>query len=615
MKRRLISYDAFEKIQDESVSSTAQELVEAEDIVSKALNIDVQLHCYGQEDVIYETSDGNFVHANYCIDEGQLKFEQIEELVIDEETQHNKNLEVISKMLSAVFEDNKSEADKFFSDYISMPHNKKSLNESKKLRRVPIRKEVNGKPTIVGYKKARWETTPKSHETSQKTTARVRSKIKKRKAEPESARKLRKLKRSRIKLMKECNYIANGVSNYLDYLEFGPTLSEASVQLDEKGNTTTLHIPSKEVRSKNKLIQFNWDTLKADNTVMRTSAKTMSEDVNFCKAVAELKRHNAVSDNDALEEALGNIVTNWPSVLYLTQTELASVVKEALDTVGATNFDDQTCDFMAEGILRVAHNAYSDRVNKIFKLAGVNPDKLQEDENTDKYMQFKNVVDQFYPTIDENQQLEMQVFVDLYEVIREIYEVAREEDNTHLQMETSDHLEKLLPIVQLEARPSVEIAEAATEWLSMFVETNLETKPWNVSNKPHVTVSGDHPDMAVKARHSYAPASDSSGNWGDVAPASDGKNYKGGEADKMRNDAWGQFGGDNVFPSLQNPYTPKPFGDYTMKGEPGVDKANDPTGQWDSGDTWPNLQNPYVPASIDVWKMNKGKEQDLIVDK
>jgi hypothetical protein len=100
----------------------------------------------------------------------------------------------------------------------------------------------------------------------------------------------------------------------------------------------------------------------------------------------------------------------------------------------------------------------------------------------------------------------------------------------------------------------------------------------------------------------------------------DSMTYKGGKHSKeARSHSWGNVGGKDTFPSLSNPYVPKPFGDYTMKGEKGVDK--DTFGQhhstWQSGDTWPKLQNPYVPKAETPhsYKMNKGKEKDLVIDK
>jgi hypothetical protein len=96
----------------------------------------------------------------------------------------------------------------------------------------------------------------------------------------------------------------------------------------------------------------------------------------------------------------------------------------------------------------------------------------------------------------------------------------------------------------------------------------------------------------------------------------DDNNYKGKYSKMARTNSWGNEGGSDTFPNLKNPYIPKPFGDYTMKGEKGVDK--EATGQhhstWQSKDTWPNLHNPHVPKG-ETPKSYKMKEKDLIVDK
>jgi hypothetical protein len=95
--------------------------------------------------------------------------------------------------------------------------------------------------------------------------------------------------------------------------------------------------------------------------------------------------------------------------------------------------------------------------------------------------------------------------------------------------------------------------------------------------------------MNDKARHGYAPASDFSGDWGDSLPqiSGDKVGYKGGAPEETRNRSWGNKGGNEVWPSLTNPYI-KQGGDYTMKGEKNVSKNHDTEGltQWQSGDTW-----------------------------
>jgi hypothetical protein len=215
--------------------------------------------------------------------------------------------------------------------------------------------------------------------------------------------------------------------------------------------------------------------------------------------------------------------------------------------------------------------------------------------------------------LDESNTVEMQVFVDLYEAFRQIHRGAEREGNNALKAEASSFLRELHPIVSQEIEPNLDVAIDAAAWLNNFVETNLEMHPWNVSNSTHISINGDHPQMAKNAAHPYKPSADFSGDWGDTAPVSDGKSYKGGLADEMRSRSWGNIGGNDTYPSLDNPYVPKPFGDYKIKGEKDIDGDSGLLGHEGGSDTWPDLQNPYVPKA-ETPQSYKMKSDDLVVD-
>ena len=577
MKRKLIDYDVFERIESDSMSAAQRELVDAEPILSKALgSCGVALRCYGPDTVVYESCDGSFVHATYKIQDKHVVFENIEQLVIDEDDSKKKSKETVTRMVEAILEGDENKAKSHFDSYLEMPTTIRSFKEG-------------------AFARTRMQEEAASQEKSGSKCPKCVMAVKK------------------DKCMEWAN-LCDNVKGYTEFKQFGSVMKESEAQYDKKGNIVGLRLPTGPARNEAKLIQLTWQhMLDTDVKVLRGKAKMMAESQEFCKAIAELKRHNAFSDSDALEEALENIVSKWPEVLYLTEGELSQLIKVALETVNATNYDDQACDFMAEGILRVAHHAYQDRVNKVLTLAGV--DQIKEDEE-DPYAIFKGVATEFYPSLDEADKVEMDVFVDLYETLREVHKLADAQDNNYVKAETAAHLDELVAILKQEAEPTMEVLTSAAKWLTMLVETNLETQDWVPSNSTHQTVQGDHPAMAQKAKHPYVPARDFSGDWGDSAPVSDGKNYKGGLADEMRSRSWGNVGGSDTYPALQNPYIPKPFGDYTGT-EKGVDKASDSTGQWTSGDTWPNLQNPYIPSAEtpQSYKMNKGAEKDLVVDK
>lgn len=577
MRRKLIKQDAFDAIANSSITNAEHELREAEEILAKALNKDyLKLRCFNDKTALFETLDGTYVHAGYNINNENVTLNGIEELVVDDETRKDKMKGTLSEMIDALLVDNQSKASSLLGNYLEMfnwKENKKQVG----------RQEINEKKLQTEH----------FEQTIRKEAAKGND-------------------------IADAYFVAKNVLEYAKFVRLGPALDESVSKTDDNGNVTDLKVPSSRLRNEGKLLSFNWKTLNHKVKVLRDGASGLAESQNFCRAMADLKRHNAISDNQGLEECLDAVIQHWPNVLYVTQPELAVIVAEALQTVDAKNYDDQTCAFMAEGILRRAYDAYAEKVQHILHLASA--PKL-EDKEVDPYLYFQQVVEQFYPAIDERFGLERKVFADLYESLERIYKKADRRGDSALRNETASYLNELADVLNNNAKPDLELAVEVATWAKTLIETNLESGVWNVSNKAHHTVSGDHPDMTRKASHGYTPSKDFSGDWGDPAPAigQDNMSYKGKASDEMRSRSWGNIGGKETFPSLSNPYIPKPFGDYTMKGEKGVDKDTfgQHHGSWQSSDTWPGLQNPYVPkeAGGEGGKGHKMKADNLVVDK
>jgi hypothetical protein len=277
-------------------------------------------------------------------------------------------------------------------------------------------------------------------------------------------------------------------------------------------------------------------------------------------------------------------------VIYLAEKELAAVVKESLESVGAVNFDDETCSFLAEALLRTVHDNYVDTVAKVVKLAGA---KVNENAG-DAYSEFQRVAGEFYARIDEQAELEMQAFVDVYEALRQIHETAKEEDNADVAEMAAERLDSLLPIVTGKADADFEILGEAAEWLYDIVEASAP-ESWT-PDTPVVKADGQHPELAKKGRHSQSPA-DMQGDTPSQHHTSDGKEVQGSAAKELANDGWSNIGGEGVYPSLDNPYVPKADMPKIV-GEKDVDSDSGQLAHWGDSETWPNLQNPYVKASV-----------------
>ena len=105
MKRKLISFDAFKKIQETSITNTQAELIACEDFIAQNLSYDnVKLLSFGESDVTYETPDGSYVHATYTVRDNDVTFDNVQELIIETESERIESKSKISKMIDSILE-------------------------------------------------------------------------------------------------------------------------------------------------------------------------------------------------------------------------------------------------------------------------------------------------------------------------------------------------------------------------------------------------------------------------------------------------------------------------------------------------------------------------------
>ena len=531
MKKKLVQYNEFKEMENNSLTFAQSELISAEDILSNVLETSVDLHCFTENDVIYETIDGDYVRATYEIKDGKINLENIETIVVDEDSIKKESHSVLSDMVDSLLDGNEEKAKSNFDSYITSAAISKVFSEvvgkttmtltkgtgktSKRLHR----KRPRGAVAAGVRRRKKTELWKKTHPGLVRQIKALAGRMSKKLGKLRTAmgHKVRRVfTRFNLgkKKMTEWVDLCHNVLEYVDLHNYGPVLSETQVSYDEDGNITSVSIPTEHQRNESKWAQSGWKALNGTIKDLRTEAKDLNDDEEFCKALADLKRSNALSDNDALEETLEGIVTKWPSVLYLTQEELAQRISASLETVGATNFDDHTCNFMSEGILRSAHNAYSDRVERIEKLSG-----YETEASDDSYVDFQETIEKFYPTLDLDIENNLRVFEAVYQAVGDIYRQAEDSRNDALKEEALSYLEPLAGALNQDIRADLDIVESASEWLYLLIEANLD----NVDFYPSVHVSGDasgnmmksdsdHPAVNASAEKAYSPARDFSGS-------------------------------------------------------------------------------------------------------
>jgi hypothetical protein len=592
MKRKLISYDALKKMQEASISKIQEELVNAEEVLANVLGADqLELVFFNESEAVYQTLDQDYVRANYSVVNGEVKLEGIEELVVDEDSEKNESRKLISSIIDDLIENKDEEASAKLDEYLNLSLVKRGITEGYKVKI----SNPHGRRSKLFHKHQKKSAVRKRILKMMKTKRARRGSKNYFKSKTAAAR--RRLKgisnpRARVylvKTMKEWNTLTENVLGYVNYKEMGPFYKECIVEHDDKGNVSSVVIPSKFQKNEGKVLSFDWKTMDTEVKVLRSKAKKLNESEKFTKHVVEIKKFNNVSDNNGLETALENVVAHYPEVLYLTQSEMVETVKDCLEMAGTRNFDDNTCDFIAEAILRTAFDAYTDRVSKMVKMTGVTL------ESNDKYKDFKDVAEKLYNYVDASQEKDLKVYSDLAEALNNLAKLAESVGDSEVVTEANALLSECIQIINQEQDPDIQLVEFVANYLRDIYESNLSPKDWEIMD-PVVSPTGDHPMVHAHAKQSYSPSSDSEDssvvNSG-RSPVSDGKTIKNDLDDEMMSSAWGNIGGDNTYPSLSNPYLLKNM-EFTMKGDKGVDMDDDDLGTNQGKDTWPNLRNPFA---------------------
>jgi hypothetical protein len=561
MKRKLISFDTFKKIEETSLTNAQRQLVEAEQVLAKNLGIDaIKLHTFGESDVTYQTSDGNFIHATYAVNNDQIILENIEILIIEEESERLSARETISNMIDSLLESNEYAASNLFESYMSMPFVKREL-------------AVNEATKISFAKKKKSKHPKKAH------GSKIRHRIKK-----------AIMAKAKPSVVKEWNSLTENVLGYIDYVNNGNVVRESLIRTDSRGNVVAIALPTVEKLNEGKILNMGFKTMNTELKVIRKNMKKISEDQNFVKAMSDLKRYNNISDNNALEETLEAIVSVWPDILFVTETELSEQIGIALDSANISNFDDSTCSFMAEAILRTAHNAYTDKVRKIGTLAGAKNDVTAECQNCkDSYRDFSEVSQNLFDQLDESLETEINIFTDLYRALNEAHRIAVETGNEATRIEIADFMRECSAIINRGAVPDLELAETIAGYISDLTESE---EGWD--HDVEVNSTGDHSMTKWNAKQSSV-SSNNTGNWRDAAPVSDGKTYNKGYADEMGHGALGNTASSDTWPDIKNPYVPKFI---APKVKEKSISSEDGLGDDQFQNTWPKLNNPLSPKPV-----------------
>lgn len=609
MKCKLIQFNEFVNKKTNSLSESISELVEAEDLIAGALGLpQLSVVSFDNEEVLFETFDGSYLRANFSIDENKIILENVEKLVIDQKSEKQKAEEILLQVVEAVEEDNFDKANRLMSDYIELDINRarrerydESLTESEV--RLYGTRGKGGKPKIFARSGSK---NPAKSIAAKKGWKRWRSNYihgaRKRTSHlPEERARRKQYKKyynllnakssgkqytgKRKRNLKEWSILAENVFERINVLSGNSVFIETKVFESDSG--LTVHVPTKKRRHNLKLLTIANDGVKTDLKVWREGALKLHRNKEFADLVSNARRSDAISEDVEFQNAIEKIATKFPSAIYLTNEELASIVNKVVESTGVRNFPTSSCELIVDGIRRTIYENYQDRANKLLKVVNKKSETIEEfDEN----------IESAFNLIDEEIQVERNMVKDLYQAVVSVKEMAEEVGNSYLASESDSYAYDLRNVLNGRESLSQELVSEVAEWLDMIAETNLEGDHGDgVVKTPYTTENGDNPMVFKHASKGYTPSKDFSQDFPPGGLASDGHDYKSGKyQDEMLHKGFGNKGGNKVYPDLDNDYLPEPH-EFDVNDDDHVDQ--DGLSVWQSDDTYPRSTNPYLPKA------------------
>ena len=314
MKKKLVQYNEFKEMESNSLTTAQRELVAAEDVLSNVLETSVSLYCFSENDVIYETINGDYVRAQYEIEDGKVNLENLENIVVDEDSLKKESQSILSAMVDSLLEGNEEKAKSHFDSYMGSPTISRVFEEAQAS--MTVGKGTGKRGPLAGKKRNRLavlkgaitrkatELWKKSHQGLAKQIKRLSTRMSKKLGHLRTGKgghQRRVYTRYNLKKKKMVEWVdlCHNVLEYVDFHNYGPVLHETQVSYNDDGNLTAVSIPTTHKRNESKWAQSSWKALNGTMKALRTEAKDLNDDEDFCKALAELKRSNAMSDNDA----------------------------------------------------------------------------------------------------------------------------------------------------------------------------------------------------------------------------------------------------------------------------------------------------------------------------
>lgn len=395
MQTKVVPSTLLSRFREEGFHGRERELKAAEEQLAERLGLEkLSLHSFNETTAIYEAPNGHYVRAGYKINrnKGEVFFAEFADLRVNNQSLQRENREDLSKLVGSLLDEDTSTAEQVLQKYLER---RRVIKEATEDVLVTPKEDI---PQGPGEEEIRASNIRQAVQEALGTAA-----------------------------LFEMESVVGGAAKKVG-IDFNTMKNAAQQASKEYGSEPVQQITLKTIdtQAQSRLATDRQEKMVEEVVTARRSITPLREKEAFAEATKKVKTLNATGELDQIGEAMSELVTSAPELLYLTIDELAEEVRGVLEAADAKNWDDQLCLDIAEGAQKLAAGVYTKKAARISEAAAVlwEGDEEVSDDNWEAY---KEVTHRLFNRIVEGEKSLQRSAQEVTEIIERVVPILQDE--------------------------------------------------------------------------------------------------------------------------------------------------------------------------------------------
>ncbi|MFW5871685.1 MAG: hypothetical protein ACOCUT_01125, partial [bacterium] len=207
---------------------------------------------------------------------------------------------------------------------------------------------------------------------------------------------------------------------------------DVSIDMDDEKEIDELELDLKDKKNDKKKTSEKAKKHESKVKKYREKFAKKEKDDEFSESIVKIKRSNNAQDEESLIEALTDVVSSNPSIIYVSKNELSGLIERVLESKEEKNWDKELCENIASGLKKLAQNTYAEQAYDIIKYAAIDEAvDMEEEVPDDDFEAFEVVSEKYFTNIYERAEKQYKALMHLAEMLMKSASVLEKEAKSY----------------------------------------------------------------------------------------------------------------------------------------------------------------------------------------